>query len=331
MSHKAAFRQVLREYDIAQNRADFLLQERKKKIYKEIPRIAEIDKQLGKLGLSLSRLTLAGDLNGLNKSRTIISQLKDERRELLKKQGISDNYLNSVYSCPKCHDTGYIQDSRCVCFQQKLINEYYALSNLKEILKDENFETNNLEIFSKKVDEKRGTSPARYMENTVLENAYNFVASFDLKFENLYLFGNSGLGKTFICHCIAKKLLDRGKTVLYLTALRLFKVLEDYRFNRDSLNEPDEMVEAMDSVDLLVIDDLGSEISTRVTESGLFDIINHRLVTRKSTIISTNLSINELKAQYTERLSSRISGNYDIIEFWGNDLRERRVNKKVMF
>jgi len=330
MSHKAAFRQVLREYDIARNRADFLLQERKKQMYKNIPRIAEIDKQLGKLGASLPRLALAGDYNGLNKTRTQISQIKEERLGLLKRQGISDNYLTSIYSCPECQDSGYIQDSRCACFQQKLINEYYTLSNLKEILKDENFDNCRWEIFSEKIDEKRGHSPTTYMRDVVFNNAYDFVDSFDSTFGNLYLYGSAGLGKTFLCHCIAKELLDNGKTVLYLTALRLFKVLEDYRFNRDSLSEPDEMIEAIDCVDLLVIDDLGSEISTRVTDAGLFDIINHRLVTRKSTIISTNLSIDELKKQYTERLSSRISGNYDIIEFWGNDLRERNVNKKTV-
>jgi len=325
MSHKSAFRQVLREYDIAKNRADFLLQERKNQLYKDIPRIAEIDKKLNKLGSSLPRLALAGDTNGINKTRATINQLKEDRLNQLKNHGISHSYLSSVYTCQKCQDTGYIQDTRCPCFQQKLINEYYSLSNLKDILKKENFNTFDLNIFSNQIDEKRGVSPATYTQDAIVTSSIAFVNSFDKKFENLYLFGNSGLGKTFICHCIAKELLDKGKTVLYLTALRLFKVLEDYRFNRDSLSEPDEMIEAIDSVELLVIDDLGSEISTRVTEAGLFDIINHRLITQKSTIISTNLSINQLKAQYTERLSSRISGNYEIIEFWGNDLRN--VNK----
>jgi len=328
MTYKAAFNKVIKDYEFARDHANILLEKRKAEVYSHVPEIAEIDRALAKLGASLARMALAGDENGIKEAREQSTLLKDKRQALLK-SNFGEDYLTTPYRCMGCQDTGYIQSApgrpaeRCPCLKQRLVNEYYSLSNMKEVLKDENFDTYDLRLFSTHIIPNEGLSPHANMQ-TIYRLATKFVTDFDNEFNNLLLYGEPGLGKTFVCHCIAKDLLDAGRTVLYLTAPRLCKVLEDYRFNRESLVEPDEMLAAVDDVDLLILDDLGAEISTVVTSAALFDIINQRLLTRKHTVISTNLTPEALAAQYSERIVSRFGGNYQMIKFFGEDIRVKK-------
>jgi len=325
MGYKSAFRQVMRDYEVSRHRAESLLDERRNEMYQRMPRIAEIDKELGILGAALVRNTL-GSGDALDEIRADIGCLQEERRVLLENV-ISG--VDTVYSCEKCVDTGYIQatlespGTRCTCLQQRLIDEYYSLSNIKGILQDENFDTYDLRLFSESLIESEGLSPHANMQQ-IYRLTTRFVTDFDTEFNNLLLYGGTGLGKTFACHCIAKDLLDKGQTVLYLTAPRLCKVIEDYRFNRESLAAPDEMLEAVDEVDLLILDDLGAEVSTIITSAALFDIINQRLISRKHTVISTNLTPTALEAQYSERIVSRFFGSYQMIKFFGDDIRVKK-------
>ncbi|MCL1787181.1 MAG: ATP-binding protein, partial [Defluviitaleaceae bacterium] len=292
------------------------------------PELADIDQTLAKLGAGLARMALAGDTEGIRAAKTEASALR-ERRQALLKGTIGESFLTDVYRCDACKDTGYLETApgqparRCPCLKQRLINEYYSLSNVKEALQEENFDTYDLRLFSQNILPREGLSPHTNMQ-TIYRLAMQFVTDFDKEFNNLLLYGEPGLGKTFVCHCIAKDLLDAGKTVLYLTAPRLCKVLEDYRFNRESLTEPDAMLSAIDEVDLLILDDLGAEFSTIVTSAALFDIINQRLLTRKHTVISTNLTPETLAAQYSERIVSRFAGAYQMIKFFGEDIRVKK-------
>ena len=328
MSYKAAYSHVMKDYELAQDNAAFLLEERKAEVYRLVPEIAEIDHALAKLGASLARMALAGDVNGMNEAKTQGESLKARRLSLLKST-VGEDYLTAVHRCEACKDTGYLQSApgqsaaRCPCLKQRLINEYYSLSNIKEALQDENFDTYDLRLFDTNIIPTEGLSPHTNMQ-TIYRLTMQFVMDFDKEFNNLLLYGEPGLGKTFVCHCIAKDLLDAGKTVLYLTVPRLCKVLEDYRFNRESLAEPDAMLAAVDDVDLLILDDLGTEFSTIVTAAALFDIINQRLLTRKHTVISTNLTPETLAAQYSERIISRLAGSYQMIKFFGEDIRVKK-------
>jgi len=328
MTYKAAFNKVMRDYEFARDHANILLEKRKAEVYSRVPEIEKIDQALAKLGASLARMALAGDENGMKEARDQAALLKNKRQALLK-NNFDGDYLTIPYRCTDCQDTGYRQNApgypaeRCPCLKQRLINEYYSLSNMKEVLQDENFDTYDVRLFSDNIIPNEGLSPYKNMQN-VHRLATKFVTDFDSEFNNLLLYGEPGLGKTFVCHCIAKDLLDAGRTVLYLTAPRLCKVLEDYRFNRESLAEPNEMLAAVDEVDLLILDDLGAEISTVVTSAALFDIINQRLLTRKHTVISTNLTPQALAAQYSERIVSRFGGNYQMIKFFGEDIRVKK-------
>jgi len=325
MSYKSAFRQVTKNYEIARTNAAILLEERKAQVYGSIPQIANIDRTMSRLGMSLPRLALVGDEAGIARTRAEIEDLKDIRHTLLK-ESFGENYLTAIYRCDACKDTGYTQVSagrpvnRCACLKQRLIDEYYAMSNIKGALADENFDTFDIRLFSTEIIPEEGLSPSANMES-VYRLATKFVDNFDTEFNNLLLYGDTGLGKTFVCHCIAKDLLDAGKTVLYQTAPRLCKVLEDYRFNRESMTEPNEMLDAIDEVDLLILDDLGSEMTTIVTQAALFEIINQRLLSRKHAVISTNLSPAMLHSDYSERIVSRFVGKYQMIKFFGEDIR----------
>jgi DNA replication protein DnaC len=327
MTYKNAYREAIRDINTTRQHNESLHAAKREEICKKLPRLSEIEKTLSETGLTLARLALAGDTEGLAAARTTADALKQERLSLIEKKHKS--YLAPAYTCKICKDTGYIQQAPgspvnvCACLKQRLINEYYSLSNMKDVLREENFDNFDIRLFSTKVIENEGLSPRANME-TNHRIAISFVQKFDDEFQNLLLYGETGLGKTFLSHCIAKDLLDAGRTVLYLTVPRLCKVIEDSRFSRDFLSAPNEMLQAADEVDLLVLDDLGAEISTIITSAALFDIINQRLLLRKPTVISTNLSTSELANHYSERIVSRFLGNYQMIKFFGEDIRAKK-------
>jgi len=330
---KNAYRQVMREMQAERDNAIAVCDARRKEIYEKAPRLAEIEREIGEAGLKIARLAISGDEIAIANIRKKTDALKEERLLLMQKSFRGKKDCSAPkYSCKKCNDTGYIglPATACVCLKQRLIDEYYSLSNLREVLRDENFAAFDMRLFSEKTIESEGLSPRLNME-TVFRVANKFVQNFDREFGNLLLYGETGLGKTFVCHCIAKELLDRGRTVLYLTVPRLCKVVEDSRFKRESVASTDEMLEAVDDVDLLILDDLGTEISTIITSAALFDIINQRLISRKPTVISTNFTTNELATQYSDRIVSRFLGNYQMVKFFGEDIRVKKKYGSVNF
>lgn len=227
--------------------------------------------------------------------------------------------------CPDCRDTGYVNGRRCHCFEQAAINLVYTQSNLKEILERENFSTFSFDYYSADdINPATGRSSLETAKDAVAK-CHDFIDHFDSTFSNLYLYGDTGIGKTFLSNCIAKELLDRGHSVIYFTAFQLFDILSKGVFKRDE--------EALLShrnifdCDLLIIDDLGTELSNSFTTSQLFLCINERILRQKSTIISTNLGMNQLADIYSERVLSRISSNYTLLKLFGADIRILKRNR----
>jgi len=329
MGYKTIYKDVIKSYDTSRSQVEALVEERRAALQRRFPRVAEIDKRIAEIGISLARLALASDTHGLAMARAKVEALKDEKSAIMLNAGLPEDYLAPRYNCNKCNDTGYKPaepghlPERCSCLKQKLVEAYYSLSNIKGILQEENFDNFDSRCFSPAIVEAEGLSQLTNMQ-AVYRMATDFVQDFNVKFDNLLLYGRTGLGKTFICHCIAKDLLDAGHTVLYITAPRLFKIIEDYRFNRDSMSEPEEMLDAVSDVDLLIVDDLGAEFVTVVTSSALFDIINQRLLAKKPMVISSNLSPHELERHYSERIVSRFTGHYRMIKFFGEDIRVKK-------
>lgn len=317
--------EILKEYEALQAKAEKERQERVREIHCTIPRIREIDGTITKLGLECASRSLG--LNPLEQKKYLdaltekIAALKKERLALLKKHGYPADFMEVKYQCSDCSDTGYIGHKKCACFKQKLIDRAYSQSNLGSILSRENFNTFDIDLFSDEKYEGYAKTPKQNMLD-ILSRCESFVHNFDNDSEKSLLFyGSTGLGKTFLCNCIAKKLLDKGKLVLYLTAFKLFKILEEYRFRPKDTPLDQDMLDFILTCDLLIIDDLGTELTNSFTTSELFNIINSRLLERKKTIISTNLQPEELIDTYGQRVFSRISSHYTALEYYGRDLR----------
>jgi DNA replication protein DnaC len=332
MGQTSVFKEIMREYESDQNAAQNLRERRQAALYKSLPRLRDIDREMSGVGLRLAKLAMSGGKNVAD-VRASYDSLVREKKGLLAAGGIPDDYLTDIYRCNLCEDTGYVgrqsvNPQQCACFKQRLINRYYTLSNLKDVLAKENFGTFKLSHFSQEKIENEGLSPRDNIK-AIHKIAERFVKNFKSGAENLIFYGATGLGKTFICHCIAKALLDEGYIVLYITAPRLFKMIQDNHFNRDNTNDSTEQLSLVQDADLLILDDLGAEFSTIVTDSALFEVINQRLLDKKSTVISTNLTKQEILGQYTERIASRFIGYYNMLYFFGEDIREKKKIKSL--
>ena len=194
------------------------------------------------------------------------------------------------------------------------------------MLDTQNFDNFDFSYYSDIVDPKENISPKRNMES-IFQTCFNFVKNFDETDENLLLYGGPGLGKTFLSSCIAKDLLDKGKTVFYQTAFKIFGLLEDYKFNRSEESSVKTQVDRLFDVDLLIIDDLGAEFINTYTSSAFFNILNSRLLDKRKTIINTNLNMEELVNLYSNRVVSRLLGHYTPLKFFGEDIRKLKMCK----
>lgn len=318
-------RKILSKYEKKRDAAANRLELRKKKLYSVFPRLEEIEGEIFSLGLQMGKLALDNpdDLESIvERSKQKLETLKREKDVIMKSSGFPADYLSMQYECPLCKDRGFLTSGeKCTCLRQELIAEAYKMSNLKQVLLRENLSTFNLDIFS---DEKNSNSELSPKENmaTILATCDNFIMNFaESNGENLLFYGTTGSGKTFMCNCIAKDLLDRGHFVIYQTAFSLFAIIEDYRFQKRDNAIDRESYESLFECDLLIIDDLGSEIQNTFTISELFHILNTRLINGKKTVISTNLTLIELDQRYTGRIFSRLSSNFNLLRFFGKDLR----------
>lgn len=318
--------EILKQYERLQENAKQNQKLRQEEIYKKFPRIAEIDEKISSIGFDIVSSVFKGiDIESyIEEQKKTITDYKIERAEILAENRYPLDYLDIKYFCSKCKDTGYVANEKCSCFRQKLIDSSYQQSNLKEILKRENFDNFQINYYASTVDKDQGLSPRKNMED-IVNYCIGFYKNFDTINESLLFLGSSGLGKTFLSNCIAKELLDSGKVVIYLTSSNLIDLVRGLRFDESSDKS---QLEEILSCDLLVIDDLGTEPNTSYSHSELFNIINTRILRNKKMIISTNLSVGDLLNCYPERITSRIYGHFKIFEFFGDDIRIKRNLKK---
>lgn len=314
--------EILRDYERKRSEVKSLREDRLREIYSKIPRVEEIDDELQKTGITISKTLIRGVDNPqeiVDRLKQKLDLLKKERAFLLTENNIPLQYLDYHYNCTGCNDTGFVSNGqKCKCFKQQLIIKAYNMSNLSNVLAKENFQSFNLDIFSDEAFDNQSLTPRQNMMN-ILNVCEGFVFNFDVnKDDNLLFYGETGTGKTFLTNCIAKALLDRGKIVIYQTAFRLLEILEEIRFRNSSDKEKYKLIF---DADLLIIDDLGTEMTNSFTNSELFNIINSRLLSDKKTIISTNLSPKEIMDRYDDRIFSRLFSKFTVLHFWGKDLR----------
>ncbi len=329
---------ILKDYNKHKLKAELDLDKRKYELYKSIPRLEQIEKELNSYAINIAKNILNNNKISLDSLKNKIDELKSERIEILRTNNIDLDFFNPNYNCNICKDTGYIshinkKTEMCSCLKQKLLNISYDNSNISNI-KKENFDTFNDQLFSNNVDlskYKFNVSPRKNINN-IKKQCLNFIENFDNpNSRNLLFTGNTGLGKTFMSNCIASELLKKGKTVLYQTAPVLLETIIDSKMNKNKNVSNNAFYRDVLDVNLLIIDDLGTECLNSMKLSELFNIINTRSLNLNSnitkTIISTNLDIDNIFEHYEERIGSRIAGFYDIYYFFGDDLR---FNKTVV-
>lgn len=333
MIHPEIYKEILREYEELRDNSKRVFEKKKEICYNKCPRIREIDEELNMTAIKISKSIISVNKEDkkeyIDKIKVITNNLKKEKNDLMKENGFYPSYFDEIYNCQKCKDTGFINNEKCECFKQKLINRAYNMSNISEIIKSENFSSFSLDYYSKNIDKQNNMSPYENMK-LILRKCSIFIEEFGEKFKNMVFFGDPGLGKTFLCRCIAKELLDRGNIILYVSAFQLFNMFEKYRFSKDKESVGNEILKLTKEADLLILDDLGTEFITNISTTELFNIINTRILNKKSTIISTNLETDEIINLYSGRILSRLYGEYDMLKFFGDDIRIKKNLKKLV-
>lgn len=329
--NQSILKSLLFEYDKKRNYAEMLAEEKKRELYKKYPKLQELEDSLTSLAISTTKNLIINSNNQdlLQNLQYQIEDLKKEKNNLLISIGLSEDYLLPKYECSNCKDTGYITKSdyttdMCNCLKQKIYDLEYNKSNIYHLEK-QSFEHFSTLLYSNEINEEKyhsKVSPRKNIE--LIKNiCEQFISNFDDPNEkNLLFTGNTGLGKTFLSSCIANELIKKNKNVLYQTSSVMLDMIIDYRFSKNNANK--DMYDNLLNVDLLIIDDLGTECMNNMKFTELFNIINTRLLSQNKvtkTIISTNLSIQNLYNTYDERIVSRIVGNYHLCYFFGEDIR----------
>lgn len=322
---ESKIREILISYQKKRDKAESDLELRKNDVYSQIPEFKKLDDEISKVGLQLAKLVLQNPSNKENiilESKKKMDELKSQKKELLTKYKVPNGYLEIQHDCNVCKDKGFLDNGhKCNCLKQEIINEAYKMSNISRMLEKENFTTLDTSIFSSEKDPESNISPQQNMLQ-IVSICESFILDFDKdNGENLLFYGDTGLGKTFMCNCIAKSLLDKGHLVIYQTAFKMFEIIEDYKFKNAGSHISKENYENLFDCDLLIIDDLGTELTNSFTNSELFNILNTRLLSGKKTIISTNLSPMQLGSNYAQRIFSRIFDRFKMVKFIGKDLR----------
>ena len=311
----------MREYDRNKLMHKRELDEKFNEIYSKIPRIREINESISSISIQGAKRMLLEGEGTTEDIKKQIEALSKEKASLLRQNGYPEDYLTMEYTCPKCQDTGYVGQHKCSCLKNSIIEILYEQSNIKDVLEKENFNTFSFKHYDNDVkDSITGLTPLENIHE-VVKTCRDYIDNFKTEYRSLYLYGPTGVGKTFLTNCIAKELIESSHSVIYVSSIRLFELLADSTFKKNGSLEGKDLANNILDCDLLIIDDLGTEMVNSFTAASLFNCINERHLRRKSVIISTNLSLAELRQTYSERVFSRITSNYTLLKIYGDDLR----------
>ncbi|WP_295765557.1 ATP-binding protein [uncultured Oscillibacter sp.] len=323
-------RRALQRYEEDRRQRQERFQARREGVYQRQPRLREID---GELRATMSRILSAALRRGAD-PRPAVDALKrrnlglqEERRSLLEGMGLPADCLDEAPACPLCGDTGYRDGRMCRC-----LRDYCAREQQKELsrmldLGSQSFETFSLEWYDQAEDPALGVSPRENMD-WIFRTCRRWAAGFRPEGAgNLLLTGDPGLGKTFLSAAIAREVSGEGFSVVYDTAVHIFERFEARKFGREAGEAVDADVERVLGCDLLILDDLGTEMTTPFVQSALYSIVNGRILGRRPTIVSTNLKLDELARRYGPQTASRLEGEYRVLPFFGEDIRRLKKER----
>ncbi len=313
---------ILRDYENRQLKNRHEAEQRAAYVYDHVPGYRELDESVAAVSVSQGKKYLAGDEQAMEELKLLISELSFKKARLLKEAGLPEDYLKPVHTCPDCRDTGYIDGQKCHCFKQAMISLLYEQSNIREMLQHDNFQSLSYEYYE-------GEDLSRFKKAVI--TCQNFIKNFNSDYHNLFFYGTVGTGKTFLSNCAAKELIESGHSVIYFSAAGLFDLLSRYSFDYKSKEDERERYADLYQCDLLIVDDLGTELTNQFVASRLFSLLNQRHMGKKATVISTNLSLEELRDRYSDRIFSRITSHYELCKLTGPDIRmykKRLSNRK---
>ena len=320
--NNSQYETIMREYEDRQTRNRHLVEQRTKEVYEKVEGYRALSESIAAISVSQGKKLLEGDEYALDELRESIRNLSSMKEQLLISAGYPNDYLAPVYDCPDCHDTGYIEGAKCHCFKQAVIDLLYEQSGIRSMLEKENFSTLSYDYY-------QGEDLERF--KSAVQTGRTFIKNFDSDYQNLFFYGTVGTGKSFLSGCIARELIESGHSVIYFSSAGLFETLSRNMFDYKNKDDILSFHEDLHSCDLLIIDDLGTEYTSNVTASVFFSLLNQRHLGKKSTIISTNLSLEDLRNRYSDRIFSRITNQYTICKFTGPDIRmykKRLQNRK---
>ncbi len=308
------------KYRVAEIEAD----QRRSEIHILIPEVAEIDRELSKLSSRImSAVMLGGQDAGdaVGRIREANLEMIAKRKELLKAAGYPEDYTDVKYECEKCGDTGYVGTAVCDCMKRELVTMGYESAGIAGLVDKCGFDNFSLDYYR--------TSSEHYERmSSVFTMIRSYAENFTMRSGNLLLVGGTGLGKTHLSIAIAKMVIERGYDVVYSPASAMIADFEARRFGGGYTDSGISDTSKYFGCELLIIDDLGTEISNQFTTNCLYNVINGRLNAGLPTVINTNLVSGELRSRYWDRITSRIFGEYKILAFLGKDVRMQKISKK---
>ena len=312
---------------LADKRKDFEEHQANKasKAYSANPQIRTLDLELRLTMTKLIGVAFGSSCDSdVDDVRSKNEQLQERLKSELVKAGFSENYLDNAYMCESCGDTGFTDNSMCACLKDLYKAEQKAsLSNLFK-LGSETFENFDLSYYSETPSAETGKSPHESMK-IVFQSCVEYTRSFGKNSLNLLFIGSPGLGKTYLSACIARVVAEKGYSVVYDMAAAIFSKYEDVKFSRtDDLEDKRDEIKRYLECELLIIDDLGTELTTAFTIAALYEVINTRLITGKKTIVSSNLTLDEMHRRYSEQIMSRLEWEYQVFKFYGEDIRKKK-------
>ena len=314
------YARIKEEYSGKYLRAQEAARLRRAEVHARIPEVAKIDAELSYVGIRVFHASLDKNQALLDEISAENRALNQKRGELLVAAGYPADYTEVKYECEKCGDTGVVDYRMCSCMKEKLIMAGLESSGMEALIKSQTFENFDLRYYS-------GDALTRM--KTILEIAKNYAESFEVgKSGSIIMMGNTGLGKTHISSAMGGVIIKKGNDVYYTGAVDMLSDFEADRFSYDRSGENSAVLDKYFTCDLLIIDDLGTELINQFTTSCLYNLINSRLVKKKATIINTNFTRDELRKKYQDRITSRIFGEYTVLPFLGTDIREQKIYKK---
>lgn len=308
------------ELNIRREKATIKANHKKEELTIGVPRLKEIENELSHAGIELARVILSGGVTTekVLKLKEKNEGLQREKAEIINILQLPKEFLEPDYVCKKCNDNGYIENNMCDCLKALLKKLAVQDINKTSPLELCSFNSFKLDFYPDDMKIANNQTPKEIMKN-VLDYCKKYSKSFSEKSSNILMMGNTGLGKTHLSLAIAKNAVEKGYSVLYDSMPNLLNRIEQEHFNNKSQSH--DILNAVLDADLLILDDLGAEFLTQFTATCIYNVINSRLLSRKPTIISTNLTTTEIETRYTNRILSRLIGTYDILSFFGNDIR----------